>query len=62
MCSSAVPFVDGDGGRDALRIGLFWGLEQQGIVGTTGCRAVPLKLTTLARTLKERFILKQIKV
>ena len=37
--SSLAPFMDGDGGRDALSIGLFRGLEQRGLAGTTGCRA-----------------------
>ena len=62
MCSSLDPFVDGDGGRDALSIGLFRSLELRGLVGTTSCRAGPLKRPTLARTRSERFGFRHLKV
>ena len=62
MCSSRVPFVDGIGGLDDLRIGLFRGLELRVVVGTTGCHAGPLKRRTLVRTQRERFALRKINV
>ena len=54
--------MDGVGGRDALRIGLFWGPELRGLVGTTGFRAGPLTRPNLARTQRGRFVFRQLKV
>ena len=62
MCSSQDPFVDGFRGRDVLRIGLFRGLELIGTLGTTSCREGPLTRPTLARTWRERFGLRKLKV
>ena len=55
MCSSQDTFMDGVGGCNALRIGLFWGLELRGLVRTTGCCAGPLTRPTLEITWRERF-------